>query len=297
MLTVKAPQRKNDKYAAPVQNSTVRLTVFNPNYDKDGGFLPMYTFSFIPLEPITFQISTSWKDGAAASVAGKINELMSNKFVRMVSGPELFTPVATDAWSQQVVEKGEPISIKLKFRSYYNETADPTGFRACDASYHDVIKFFAYVTSPYKQYTLSTATLGVVANAARSVANTGEAIGTAVKGRPDDTSFVGAAAKYTLAAVGDVAGLTLESDGNKTQRGGFTVLVTTRNYGCSNLDWIVKSVSISPSQQFVAAKGESNENIEEVPMPLWVDFDVELETNMCPSNALVSRFFSKKTIK
>lgn len=296
MLTVKAPQRKSDTYAAPVQNSTVRLTVFNPAYDETG-YLPMHTFSFIPLEPITFSVSTSWKDGAAASVAGKINELMSNKFVRMVSGPELFTPVATDAWSQQVVEKGEPISIKLKFRSYYNETNDPTGFRACDARYLDVIRFFAFCTAPYKKYSLSTATLGVVANAARSAVKTGEAIGTAVKGRPEDTSFVGAAAAYTVAAVGDVAGMTLESDGNKTQRGGFTLLVNTRNYGCGNLDWIVKSVSIQPSQQFVAGSAETNEKIKDVPMPLWVDFDVELETNMSPSNALVSRFFTKKTIK
>ena len=293
MLTVKKAQRNSATYCAPVQHtSTVTLYLYNPGFASQSQTnLPFHSLSILNLDPITFTVETSWKDGAAASVAGKINELMSNKFVRMLSGPEFFQPVATDSWSQQVVEKGNPISVKLKFRAYYEPDDEKNGSATCSQSYLKVIRFFTYLTSPPKQYSLSSATIGVIANVAKNISNTGEKIGTAVKGRPDDENIVTATVKYTLAALGETAGLDLPVDHNHAQRGQYTLCMRTPDFGNDDLDWIVKSVNATPSQQFVIAK---NVVEKEVPMPLWVDFEVDLETNMAPSNALASRFFSKK---
>ena len=293
MLTIKKAERNSDNYCAPVQHtSSVTLVLYNPGFaSQSQSNLPFSHLSFLNLEPITFTVETNWKDGAAASVAGKINELMGNKFVRMLSGPEFFQPIATDSWSQQVVEKGNPISVKLKFRAYYEPDDEKNGSVTCTESYLKVIRFFTYLTSPPKAYTLSTATIGVIANLAKNISNTGEKIGTAVKGRPEDENIVTATAKYTLAAIGETSGLDLPVDHNHAQRGQYTLCLRTPDFGNDDLDWIVKSINATPSQQFVIA-----ENVikQKVPMPLWVDFELELETNMAPSNALASRFFSKK---
>lgn len=302
MLSIKKPAKLSAQNCSPVQHtSTVVLSIFNPNYNaqvKVPNMLGPGGLVIVTSEPITWGIETSWKDGAAASVAGKINELMTNKFVRMMSGPELFTPVATDSWSQQVVEKGSPISIKLKFRAYYHPEGTPgTEYATCSESYVKVFRLLTYMTAPPKEYSLSTATIGVVANVASNLVNTGEKIGKAVDNRPEDTNFFEATAKYTLAAVAEAGGLNMPSDGSAAQRGQYTFKLKTNDFGCDQLDWIVKGFTMTPSTQFAASKEDRSENIKiKAPMPLWVDFEVDLETNMAPSNALVSRFFKKKNV-
>lgn len=299
MLKIVAPQRNSDNYASPTQHtSTVVLEVWNPGFPGAEVKPPFWNMTVLTSEPLSWSIETSWKDGAAASVAGKINEFMSNKFVRMMSGPELFTPIATDAWSQQVVESGSPIGVKIKFRAYY-EPDNPYKNKSsvtCNRSYIDVMKFFSIITAPPKKYSLGTATLGVITAAAKNIVQIGKDIGTAVDGRPEDEGMITATAKYTIAALGDTTGLTTLETPDKAHRGNYTLKIKTRDFGCAQLDWIVKGVSVTPSQQFVASTDSKDTNIKSVPMPLWVDFDVDLETNMTPSNALVARFFSKQDL-
>lgn len=292
MLKVTAPKQVSAQSASPVHNtSVVTLSVYNPGYAKNTDIkgLPFNEVKILTSEPISWSIETSWKDGAAAGVAGKINEFMNNKFVRMVTGPELFSPIATDAWSQQVVENGSPIRIKLKFKCYYaGETPTENNLLTCDKTYSQMLRFLTYLTSAPKKYALGMATLGVVSQLAKGVVNTGERIGTAVRGKPAEEGTVAATIKYTVAALGEQAGVMMPGSGDEATRGNFTLLVDTKNFGSKDLDWIVKSWSAAPSTQFVMDKKDR-------PMPLWIDFDVDLETNMRPSNALVAKFFSKKS--
>lgn len=289
MLKVTAPKQVSAQSASPVHNtSVVTLSVYNPGYAKNTDIrsLPFTNVKILTTEPISWTIETSWKDGAAAGVAGKINEFMNNKFVRMMTGPELFSPIATDAWSQQVVENGSPIGIKLKFKCYYAKNPTEENLLTCDKTYSQMIRFLTYLTSAPKKYALGMATLGVISQLAKGVVGAGERVGVAVKGKPDDEGTIAATIKYTVAAIGEQTGVSFPSTGDEATRGNFTLLVNTNNFGSKNLDWIVKSWTAAPSQQFILDNGS--------PMPLWVDFDLDLETNMRPSNALIAKFFSKE---
>lgn len=291
MLTISAPKHVTAKTSPAHYSSVVTLGVYNPNYKTDYGALPFTTANILTTEPISWSIETSWKDGAAAGVAGKLNEFMRNKFVRMMTGPELFSPVATDSWSQQVVENGSPIGIDIKFRCYYTKNPTPQNLTTCDKTYSEMIQFLTYVTQAPKKYSLGVATIGVVANMGKNLINTGEQIGTAVRGRPADVGAIQATAKYTIAAIADTAGINYIHEGS-AQRGNYTLTVKIGNFGCDQLDWIVKNFTATPSMQFEP----ETIGAETIPMPLWVDFDVSLETNTVPSNALVSRFFSGKNL-
>ena len=50
-----------------------------------------------------------------------------------------------------------------------------------------------------------------------------------------------------------------------------------------NIDWIITSFNFKPSMQFEMVK----EDGKELPKPLWMDFDVTLETRMSLSNKYV----------
>ena len=52
------------------------------------------------------------------------------------------------------------------------------------------------------------------------------------------------------------------------------------------IDWIVKNFTWTPSTQFTL-------DDKNMPQPLWVDFEVDLETNFAPSNAFVPKMFIK----
>ena len=60
-----------------------------------------------------------------------------------------------------------------------------------------------------------------------------------------------------------------------------------------NIDWIVKSFSFTPSRQFQMVKEQGIS----VPKPLWINFDVSLETRLSLSNRYIYNILVPQAIK
>lgn len=281
MLTIKKAEKFDsvpDENSSPVQKSSwVHFKVFNigqANDITDAGAPSLTDFWVIATEPLSYTISTSWKDSCGAAIAGKIDDLINSQVFKLFNAGKMFVPIVSDAWSQQVAEKGSPISISVKFRAYYKDRT------TCSADYKSLIKFFTRLCSPPKKYSLSAATLGVLKTNAKTVKETAEKAGNAWK----DNHSITAAVKVFAGAVTSTK--EPSADGTGALRCQFTLTVETNKFKCSTLDWIVKSFSFTPSQQMVFENGK--------PLPLWVDFQVDLETDICPSNYYTSHFFTGK---
>lgn len=305
-LTVQRPNRVpdfNNTEASPVQQSSrVELKIyngaFNSNDKTDAGLLAVSDIWLILSEPLTFQIGTSWKDGPGATIAGKINDVMNSSILKILGGDQMFQAIVTDSWSQKVAEKGSPISCKLKTRVYLSN-GDNSNNLTASHDYLTLIRFFTRLCAPPKQYSLWSGVLGAITGAARNAKETFQDVKTAATyvSEEDGEEHIdpGKAVKYTLVAAGatftepDKAGA-----GNNATRCQFTLTLETQKFGYSSLDWIVKGFSWTPSQQ-VSVICDKAHNGMPTPYPLWVDFDIDLETNICPSNAYVSKLFSKST--
>ncbi len=284
----------NRKDASPVQRSSmVYLKVFNTGFlgTTDYQWLPDWArlgFWVINLEPFTVSASTSWKNNAGATIAGKINDLMDSTVLKILQGQNAFQSVATDSWTQQVVEKGSPLSCNLKFRIYYNK--DNNFNEQANPTYKGLIKFFTAVSAPPRQYSLWEGITGQIGAALRNAKQMDSDIKTASEYKTAEgktRTDYGKAIKYTLASIPQNGGFDEPGDtGHGAVRGQFTFNISTEKMGCNSLDWILKSFSWTPSQQMVIEKGKPN--------PLWVDFECAFETNICPSNAYVSKFMLKR---
>lgn len=281
------------KDASPIQRSSmVYMKVFNPGFigTTDYGWLPEWArvgFWVINLEPLSLSVSTSWKNGPGATIAGKINDLMDSSIIKILGGANTFQPIATDSWSQQVVEKGSPVGCNIKFRIYHNE--DNNFNEQANPTYMGLIKFFTAVSAPPRQYSLWTGITGQIGAALRNAKQMGSDVKTASTYKDDNGKEhvdYGKAVKYTLASIPQGAGFDEPGEnGAGAVRGQFTFTLSTEKMGCGTLDWILKSFTWTPSQQMVMVKN--------VPHPLWVDFECAFETNICPSNAYVSKFMLK----
>lgn len=280
--------------STPIQRSSmVKIKLYNPGIRTDAGKpIPDWAKTglwVLNLEPFAISVSTSWKDGPGASIAGKINDLMNSSILKLLGGPQMWQPITTDSWSQRVVDKGSPMSTKVKFRVYYEPNKNER--LTTDADYISIIRFFTRAVTPPNQYSLWNGITGAIAGALRNAKQTGQDIATASEVEDengDKHTDVEKAIKYTLAAIPARAGLDEPGqNGDSAVRGQYTFTLSTEKFGCESLDWILKNFTWTPSQQMVIHWQTK------MPCPLWIDFELDFETNICPSNAYVSRFFSK----
>lgn len=280
-MGIKIVQRSgniSDKGNSPVAYGTskVRIRVMNKEVienNTDSENLPFESFEIFNTEPLTVSVSTSWKDGAGAVFAGKLNELFNSKLLRAMSGENIYTSPVTDAWSQRVVDGGSPLSLKLKFRVYYGDTTS-----TCSVDYFDLIKFLTKVSSTPIKYTLKNATLEPIISSAKKTRDTLKDIKEKSKtdeGKTDLLKMIEETAKKVFRE---------DTEMMKKQRGNYTFLISTPKWKMDRMDWILKSWSMSPSVQFKFENGTPN--------PLWIDFDLNLETNVIPSNYQISKFFN-----
>lgn len=289
---------------SPVQKSSmVKLKIYNPGFDSEAkGQIALVTkapIEIITSEPITFNFGTSWKNGPGASIAGKINEVMGSNMVRILGGGKIWTPVATDNWSQQVVEKGSPITCNIKFRAYYTKLGNKSdtilqNFVNANYSYVNLIKFFLATVLPPKKYSLKQGIIGGLVAAAQNVKETFSDIADAAKyehkldgDKTEERTDYSKAVKYTIAAAAQNTGLDEPTSGDKAVRGQYTWTIETDSFKCGMLDWILKSVNFTPSMIMYYDDGRS------APMPKYIDFDLAFETNICPSQAYISKFLIK----
>lgn len=297
MLTIKRPQNiSNESEKLPMQlSSTVKLAIHSldaegykinkdeaPNlvkkaYPKSARTKEDESYKelkFINTETIEYAIETNWKSGASAAVAGKINQLMDNKLAKMIMGPEYFSFEPNDGWSQQVVEKGNPLSLKFKFRSFVDDTEKE--WVGCSWSYTDLIKLFTILTTPPKKYNLYGATIQKILAVGKGSVKWGAGVKNLTS---KDDMYKGPIG--TVRAAIDYLGAPLF---NPVARGQYTLDVEIGKFKMpANIDWILKSFTATPSQQMIMK--------DNTPMPIWVDFDLELETNEALVNSSIATFF------
>lgn len=307
-LTVKRPQGRPVTDKTPVQMSSECVFALSYQTRNLGShetyWVPLYEsynndWTVNLLEPVTFEIGTQWKASGGAAIANKINELFNSNLIKIVAGQNAQSSTPTDEWTQKITEIGQPIPMRMKFRVYHqsaNEMGNQTHWKddngkeiKSSLSYQDFIRFFTVICAPAEQYTVGNGTIGPLMKAAINVKNAGEA----AKEAYDKTSNNGenmvsaslAALHKTLEYFSSSAGLNGVSNGPRMNYtlmfkkiGSFTIP--------QEIDWIVKNFTWTPSTQFTL--DEKN-----IPQPLWVDFEVDLETNFAPSNAFVPKMFIK----
>jgi hypothetical protein len=279
------------------------------------------SFTGIMLENISLEFSTPWSEAGGAQIGKKIAGYANSKFIKMLAGQsdEGFQPfICSDAWTQQKVGgDASPLKISLKFRSFPNQIYGMS-------TYEDVIKFLITICSPMKSasyqnvdtktYKDQYGTEGVgtqaknnIVNAAKGGANilnnvkdAGSTFSSLMKKQEDKDKESNARKNFTDAAraLVDTAEdvykkiVTNTSDGRNNAN--FTVnfrlgkpntiasKINNRTIGGgNNIDWIITSFNFKPSMQFYF-----NETAGK-PYPLWVDFDLSMETRLSLSNKYI----------
>ena len=307
-LTVKRPQGRPVTDKTPVQMSSECVFALSYQTRNLGShetyWVPLYEsynndWTVNLLEPVTFEIGTQWKASGGAAIANKINELFNSNLIKIIAGQNAQSSTPTDEWTQKITEIGQPIPMRMKFRVYH-QSANEMGNQALwiddngkefkrSLSYQDFIRFFTVICAPAEQYTVGNGTIGPLMKAAINAKNIGEE----AKEAYDKTSNNGenmvsaslAALYKTLESFSSSAGLNGVSNGPRMNYtlmfkkiGSFTIP--------QEIDWIVKNFTWTPSTQFTL-------DDKNIPQPLWVDFEVDLETNFAPSNAFVPKMFIK----
>lgn len=275
-------------------------------------------FTGIMLENLALNFQTSWSDAGGAILGKKIESFVNSKFIKMLAGQSDngFQPfICSDAWTQQKVSgEAQPIKLQLKFKAYNLTKMGCT-------NYNDVMRFLIHICSPLKSATgrndpnvnLGTHVLNTLNDAAAGGSNLiGEVVGATKTFMNGDKSSVSQIAKNLVETVDSSYNKLLSSTGSGKNNANFTVLLslgdlsnnssTARKINSSssveskyldtnhqetvadfNLDWIITNFSFKPSMQFEMVK----ESGGEYPKPLWMDFDVSLETRLSLSNKYV----------
>ena len=267
-----------------------------PQWDKNG-IIPdnlNKTWRVVLTEPIEFKAETEWTESAGAEIAKKINQIFNSKAIKIFAGNKGSTHAPTDEWTQKTTEKGVPFSAKLKFRIYKkNNVAVETNNYT--QNYLDMIKFLTLVCAPRKKYSVANNAIDPLIAAARNSKlffqnlkskksneedekekNENEKTGTE-KRREEEISKQGTVIGYLENYKADKSknGLFAQLRNNLTSaRYNYTLYLKSKIFNKDraddNCDWYVKSFNWKPSTEMLIIANQ--------PEPLWVDFEVDLET-------------------
>lgn len=283
---------KTDNYAMNQVSSRVHMKIYNyvsdrykdmTDADEDVAFSHATDPGIwvVNTEPITYTINTTWAAGGGAAIAEKVNELLNSELMQLLAAGNVFTATPTDNWTQQTTKNGNPLSIGIKFRAY----KDPSP--SCSESYFNIIRLFTRLTSAPKKYSLIKNVVEPVSGVVKTGHQLGEKV---VETFVNSEDGVGETFKAIVSQITDKMGFGEPTDPADAVRAQYTLaLSSSGRFGNSKLDWILSSFTATPSQQVVFDKTKS-----EFPLPMWIDFDVSLETNIAPSNAYLGTFFNKK---
>lgn len=300
MLRVGRPHGRpvDEASKTPIQKSSEVRFYISGNTEEEAATknwvpLPVTSYVVTLSEPVSFDINTKWKKSGGASIATKLNDLFNSNLIKMLSGDGAWSGTPTDSWTQMITEIGDPIGMKMKFRVYHEQAQEHNSYNRPEEigknhSYKDLIKFFTIICAPPVQYTLAEATIQPLlkaAAAAKDVGNKAKAAYDANKQTDGKDTVVKAGLAALNVAWDQVKGQAGLADVRKGPRMNYTLTISKiGNLSFPwEMDWLVKSFTWTPSRQMTIVNG--------VPEPLWVDFDVDIETTFAPSNAFVSRMF------
>ena len=294
----------------------------NPNrfWKMNGDYWRLVPESFtgIMLDNLALNFQTSWNDAGGAILGKKIDSLVNSKFIKMLAGQSDagFKPfICSDAWTQQKVSgEAQPVKVQIKFKAYNLNKMGCT-------NYNDILRFLIHICSPLKSSSgkndpdtkLGTQIFNTlddaVAGGSQLIGETMGAVKTFMNG---DKSSVSQIAKNLVETVDSSYNKLLSSTANGKNNANFTVLfnlgdvnnddsqarkinsnsaMESKYYNTKhqettapfNLDWIITNFSFKPSMQFEMVKEQDGI----FPKPLWIDFDVSLETRLSLSNKYV----------
>lgn len=246
----------------------------------------LWGFKGVTTENVSLNFSTTWEDAGGAKLGKAIQSKIQGKIFKALAAqsPAGYMPfILTDAWTQQKASGTSPIKCDLKFKLYNDNSVAGT-------NYHDVILFLTHICSPIKPIQFGTDGVNLVKNALEGFGVVGQQIIGGVKSSFGNGNGIAGSVACVVNNANDLyTDLTLNaSDG--INNGNFTVLFTLGDKIHNNtsstskikyVDWIVQNFTFTPSTQFVW-----DEN-KELPMPLWCDFTVSLETRLSLSNKYV----------
>lgn len=330
MNSLQIIKNKNNSYSTAKntfigQNNYFCIDLYkNDYYDTNKlfwrpGFEGIMGFKGVSLDNLALSFSTEWTDAAGAKLSKTIAEMINSKVIKAFAGQseQGFQPmILTDAWTQQKVKGTTPLKIDLTFKSFNEDTVAST-------NYHDILKFLTHICSPVKPIKFGTDTADFIKRTAAGFVDTGSDIFEALKSMfstPSEeeqqqyTSFGERVAGYAGGVVNAINGLygdvtartvlgrnngnftTLFTFGDKVyshandKEGNIIVRGNNKNPITGLVDWIITNFTCTPSTQFI---WDDKKNL---PLPLWCEFKVSLETRYSLSNKYVYDLLNENII-
>ena len=280
--------------ASPLQKSLwAKFSVYpaidneNENWDSK---LPQdlldKTFSVVLSEPIELQIETDWTESGGAEIAKRVNQIFNPKAIRALAGNNANSHAPNDKWTQKTTEMGKPLNAKLKFRIYDESYDEPNNK---NQTYTDVIKFLTIACAPRIEYSLATNALdpllGAAANSKKFFNDLKIAQEDYKKDKGDNATVLG-----TLEAGIKAVRPSLVKRLTSENRYNYTIKLESNVLKCEegdkdggykfHPDWYIKSFNWLPSNEMIMPTDEmvKNKNRQAFPYPLWLDFEIDLET-------------------
>lgn len=222
-------------------------------------------------DAIELGYSTEWGESPGAKVAASIKEFTRAEAFKMFSGTVFNSNTATDKWTQIVPKDSSIISVAIKFRAYYKSNFLNT------SSYMTIIPWLTFLTSPMMEFSMINEVDNIV-GALKNAKQAGEELGQELNGVAESNGQLTDKAITALEKiVKTLEKLSTNSRGTATFTLDFGDMISA-----DDVDWIIKDWSFTPS---VPCGPENN--------PLWVDFQINMETNEKLSYTKLSKIFKK----
>ena len=223
-------------------------------------------------DAIELGYATEWGESPGAKAVASIKEFTRAEAFKMFSGTVFNSNVATDKWTQIVPKDSSSLSVAIKFRAYYKANFLNTN------SYMTIIPWLTFLTSPMMEFSMINEVDNIV-GALKNAKQAGEELGQELNGVAESNGQLTDKAITILKKIDEtLTKLSTNSRGTATFTLDFGDMISADDA----VDWIIKDWSFTPS---VPCGQENN--------PLWVDFQINMETNEKLSYDKLSKIFKK----
>lgn len=223
-------------------------------------------------DAIELGYSTEWGESPGAKAVASIKEFTRAEAFKMFSGTIFNSNTATDKWTQIVPKDSSIISVAIKFRAYYKANFLNTN------SYMTIIPWLTFLTSSMMEFSMINEVDNIV-GALKNAEQANEELGQELNGVAESNGQLTDKAITALdKIVKTLEKLSTNSRGTAT----FTLSYGDLIQAADDVDWIIKDWSFTPS---VPCGPENN--------PLWVDFQINMETNEKLSYTKLEKIFKK----
>lgn len=223
-------------------------------------------------DAIELGYATEWGESPGAKAVASIKEFTRTEAFKMFSGSVFNTNAATDKWTQIVPKDSSSLSVAIKFRAYYKANFLNTN------SYMTIIPWLTFLTSPMMEFSLTNEIDNIV-GALKNAKSAGEELGQELNSVAESNGQLTVKAKTALTKIAEtLKKLSTNSRGSAT----FTLSYGDMISAHDDVDWIIKDWSFTPS---IPCGPENN--------PLWVDFQINMETNQKLSYTQLYKIFKK----